>query len=270
MCSSKRTIPVGSSQSPELGTNAQLSPSSSIVVDVKTEPSRVQSPFMTVAPGSIATRSPSPFFRGPSPLLKREFVEIQSAEPGQSSKKVRLDSSSIGPPQPVIPPQQKNPETKSSLPSSSAGAGPSKPVTYPPTMHTIRQLITREKLQSDKPMVLFKHLRTRPTPDGKSVPDFNPTPDDLKEIMLALWNFASKPYLQQMADKEPYTRLFTRWMKLFLNKPEKWGVAMGPLLNVGQCHQIKHGPDSIRRSQIGFGQNRHACQLYDGRRAQDR
>ncbi len=101
------------------------------------------------------------------------------------------------------------------------------------SMSLIRALITRDALQSSKPLMLFKSLRTRIINGDDALPPlFVPNPGQLREILSALADHATSEYLRNMADDDRYTNVIQKWLRSFAKDPEEWEPAIVPMLRV--------------------------------------
>lgn len=65
-------------------------------------------------------------------------------------------------------------------------------------------------------------------------PPFQPNPDELREIMLALRAHAPSLYKSQMADNLLNALQLNRYMKAMAKDPVKWEVAIEPTILVSQ------------------------------------
>ena len=102
----------------------------------------------------------------------------------------------------------------------------------PITMSSVRSLISRDALRSNKPLMLFKYLRQRSVNGETLPPQFVPSPPQLHEILSALAEYATNDYLLAMADDERYTVVFEKWLKTFTKQPAEWEQAIAPLLRI--------------------------------------
>ncbi|EKD05329.1 hypothetical protein A1Q2_00392 [Trichosporon asahii var. asahii CBS 8904] len=100
-------------------------------------------------------------------------------------------------------------------------------------MREIHKLLIPGVLQQNKPGHLFKHLRFREDDDGNERPPlFEPTPQQLANIMTELSQHATASYLAAMGDSDRYTEMFRVWLRNSIREPEKWEVSLAPILNV--------------------------------------
>lgn len=100
----------------------------------------------------------------------------------------------------------------------------------PASMATLRPLLAPDVLRSAKPGAVFKYLRSRVINDQPAPPEFQPNPEELREILLALKDGAPEQYLRAMADNEKYARTLADWVKAFTLDVQTWEPAISPMM----------------------------------------
>lgn len=109
---------------------------------------------------------------------------------------------------------------------------PTRPFVPPDPMADIRPLITQNALKGSVPARLFAHLRLFKADLSPHDQRFIPDALQLKEIVIALKNYAPEAYLRNMADDERYVATIAKWLRAFWKEPEIWEPAVAPTLLV--------------------------------------
>lgn len=96
----------------------------------------------------------------------------------------------------------------------------------------IAEVLTAKELARDRPIDLFRHLRTRAIKGEPLPPIFEPNPSQLVKILNALSRYASGKYLRLMADDERYIAVFRAWLLQMSKNPQTWAKCIAPLFLV--------------------------------------
>jgi hypothetical protein len=96
----------------------------------------------------------------------------------------------------------------------------------------IANVLTAAELARNRPIDLFRNLRTRTVKGEPLPPVFEPNPSQLLKILNALSRHASKEYLRLMADDERYIAVFRAWLLQMSKNPQTWAKCIAPLFSV--------------------------------------
>lgn len=99
-------------------------------------------------------------------------------------------------------------------------------------MAYLRQFLNPLHLKTaTKPGDLWKHFRLR----GKhrdEPPLYEPSPGDVREIMIAMNKSTTYDYKKALADTYDYSEVVGRWLGLMRGDLKGWEVAAGPTIAV--------------------------------------
>jgi len=96
----------------------------------------------------------------------------------------------------------------------------------------IAAVITRDRIEEDRPIDLFRHLRYRVIKGEPTPPIFEPNHFQLPLILRALSQFASNKYLRILADEERYLSVFRVWLRQFIADANLWAGSIVFILRI--------------------------------------
>lgn len=97
-------------------------------------------------------------------------------------------------------------------------------------MSYLRQYLNPLHLKTAKPGPLWLNFRLRGR-DRDEPPLYEPTPADVREIMLAM-NKTTYDYKKALADNYDYSEVLGRWLGYMKAGLKEWEGAVGPTINV--------------------------------------